>query len=201
MCNSGEQTGDNNFAIMLLFAQIPPRSMVILEDFDSYFDKRQCVMQNNSAGANLGSRFTFDTILNSLDGVYTSYDRNIFVLTANNVEKVDDSLKFRPSRFKIVREFQNPAQDTIDKFLQAPWNKHVPAVNYDQLVRLTEFQRQGVKFTKALYMLSLPLPKKVFEFAERICQNKVKENINTSDIDNFLQACSEFDAYIEWDKK
>lgn len=191
----------DNFAIMLLFAQIPPRSMVILEDFDSYFDKRQCVMQNNSAGTNLGSRFTFDTILNSLDGVYTSYDRNIFVLTANNVEKVDDSLKFRPSRFKIVREFQNPAQDTIDKFLQTPWNKHVPDVNYDQLVRLTEFQRQGVKFTKALYMLSLPLPKKVFEFAERICQNKVKENINTSDIDNFLQACSEFDAYIEWDKK
>jgi hypothetical protein len=50
-------------------------------------------------------------------------------------------------------------------------------------------------------MLSLPLPKKVFEFAERICQNKIKENVNTSDIDNFLQACSEFDAYIEWDKK
>jgi hypothetical protein len=100
-----------------------------------------------------------------------------------------------------LSEFQNPAQDTVNKFLQIPWNKHIPSVNYDQLIRLTEFQRQGVKFTKALYMLSLPLPKKVFEFAERICQNKIKENVNISDIDNFLQACSEFDAYIEWDKK
>ena len=187
----------DNFSIMAIFAQIPPRSMVILEDFDSYFDKRQCVMQNNYAGSVSGARFTFDTILNSLDGVYTSYDRNIFVLTANNIDKVDDSLKYRPSRFKIVREFQNPSQNVIDSFLQEPWNRNISNVNYDQLVRLAEFQRQSIKFTQALYMLSLPLPEKVYKLAEKISKNKIESNVNTSDVDNFLEACAEFDNCME----
>jgi hypothetical protein len=190
----------DNFSIMMLFAQIPPRSMIILEDFDSYFDKRTCIMQNNFAGSTTGARFTFDTILNSLDGVYTSFDRNIFILTANNIEKIDDALKFRPSRFKIVREFKNPTQETIQNFLQPSWAKNAPDVNYDQLIRLTEFQNQKVKFTKALYMLSLPLPKKVYEIAERIHENKVKSHINSNDLENFLQACSEYDNIIEWEK-
>jgi hypothetical protein len=190
----------DNFSIMMLFAQIPPRSMVILEDFDSYFDKRQCIMQNNYGSSTTGARFTFDTILNSLDGVYTSYDRNIFVLTANNIDKIDDALKFRPSRFKIVREFKNPSPETISNFLKPSWAKHVPELNFDQLIRLTEFQNQKIKFTNALFMLSLPLPKKVFEIADRIHNNKLKSNVNSNDIENFLQACSEYDNIIEWEK-
>lgn len=186
----------DNISIMMMFAQIPPKSLVILEDFDSYFDKRQCIMQNNYSGVSGNARFTFDTIINSLDGVYTSYNKNIFILTSNNIDKIDDSLKYRPSRFKIVRQFPNPDKNTIEKFLLSPWPEFVNDVNFDQLIRLAEFQRQNITLTKALHMLSLPLPNKVFKIAERIYYNKLNSNINSSDSENLLQACSEFDAYI-----
>ena len=46
-------------------------------------------------------------------------------------------------------------------------------------------------------MLSLPLPEKVYELAEKISKNKIESNVNTNDVDNFLDACAEFDSYIE----
>jgi len=188
----------DNFSILLMFAQIPPKSLVILEDFDSYFDGRNCVMQNFAGSSNGagGARFTFDTIINSLDGVYTSYDRNVFILTSNNIDKIDDSLKYRPSRFKVVREFPNPNKSVIRSFLSESWSNYTHDINYDQLIRLAEFQRQGISFTQAYHMLCLKLPGDVYTLAENISKNKSEQNINTTDEMNFLEACNQFNLLV-----
>lgn len=182
----------DNIHLMIMFAQIPARSLVILEDFDSYFNKRTCVMQNSSIGIN-APKFTFDTILNSLDGVYTSFDKTIFILTANDIEKVDESLKHRPSRFKIVREFPNPNTETINRFIPEPWNKHVENVNFDQLIRLAEFKNQGYTLSKSLSMLSLPLPQEVFDIAKKIYEDRMINSIEGDADSDFIKACQQFD--------
>jgi hypothetical protein len=150
-------------------------------------------MQNSSIGIN-APKFTFDTILNSLDGVYTSFDKTIFILTANDIEKVDESLKHRPSRFKIVREFPDPNTETVNRFIPEPWNKYVKGVNFDQLIRLAEFKNQGYTLTKSLSMLSLDLPKEVYDIAEKIYINRISDNVEGTAEEDFLNACKQFDA-------
>jgi len=183
----------DNISIMTMFSHIPKKSLVILEDFDSYFDKKQCTMQNNLNGAASTVKFTFDTILNSLDGVYNSYEKTVFIMTANDIEKVDNSLKCRPSRFKIVREFPNPNKETIDRFIPEPWNKFITNVNYDQLMRIAEFKNKGHTITKVFEMLSLDQPKEVFALAQKIYEDRMINNIEGNAESDFLKACQQFD--------
>ena len=96
---------ETNTDIALLFASIPPRSLVLLEDFDSLFDGRKCLMKNGDV------KFTFDAFINALDGVHNDYKQIVFVLTANDLSKVDDSVKTRRSRMKFVREFGPPSRE------------------------------------------------------------------------------------------
>lgn len=101
----------NNLDVAMMFASVPPRSIVLLEDFDNYFDGRECSMKNDQV------KFTFDAIINALDGVHNDYRGNVFIMTANNINRIDDSIKNRPSRFKFVREFGPPSRETRMKIL------------------------------------------------------------------------------------
>jgi len=94
----------SNHDIALLFSSIPHRCIVLLEDFDNYFDNRDCVMKNDQV------KFTFDAFINGLDGVYNDYRQVIFAMTTNDISKIDDSLKNRPSRFKFVKELGPPSE-------------------------------------------------------------------------------------------
>lgn len=101
----------SNIDIIRMFASAPRNSIILMEDFDTYFDKRECLMSNEQM------KFTFDSIINSLDGVHNDYQGMIFAMTVNDISKVDDSLKMRPSRFKFVREFSRPNNSIIKKIL------------------------------------------------------------------------------------
>ena len=48
----------NNYDIACMFASVPRRSLVLMEDFDNYFDKRTCLMKNDQV------KFTFDAVDN-----------------------------------------------------------------------------------------------------------------------------------------
>lgn len=93
----------SNFDILHMFSDVPERCIVLFEDFDNYFNKRECIMKHNEV------KFTFDVLLSVLDGVYNEYNQVLFVMTCNDIEKIDDSLKDRPSRFKFVREIKGPS--------------------------------------------------------------------------------------------
>lgn len=93
----------NNIDILMMFNSIPEKCIVLFEDFDNYFNNRECIIKNENL------RFTFDVILNVLDGVYNDYRKTLFMMTCNDIKKIDDSLKNRPSRFKFVREITQPS--------------------------------------------------------------------------------------------
>jgi ATP-dependent 26S proteasome regulatory subunit len=92
----------NNLDILVMFNDIPEKCIVLFEDFDNYFNKRECVMKNNEV------KFTFDSLLSVLDGVYNEYNQVFFFMTCNDINKIDDSIKDRPSRMKFVTEITGP---------------------------------------------------------------------------------------------
>jgi hypothetical protein len=92
----------NNLDILLMFSDIPKRCIVLFEDFDNYFNKRECIIKNNEV------KFTYDVILSALDAVYNEYDEVVFFMTCNDIDKIDTSIKERPSRMKYVREITGP---------------------------------------------------------------------------------------------
>lgn len=156
-----------NMDIMFLFSQIPEKCIVLLEDFDNYFDKRKCIIgESNHGGNNMGIKFTFDSILNCMDGVYNNYEQVAFFMTANDIEKIDDALKQRPSRFKYVRNFDNPNCSIRKRFL-GDWEGQVEDMNLDQLIRMGEFKELGFSIEQCKEKLDI----KPFNEIKKICEN------------------------------
>lgn len=144
----------SNHHLLLLFAQIPPRCIVLLEDFDNYFHGRKCII----GGENKSIKFTFDIILNGLDGVYTTYEQVVFIMTVNDIDKVDYALRNRPSRFKYTRQFPNPNLTVRKKLLKDKWAEMSDGLNLDQIFRLKEYHDQGNDFTTAMKRLEKEVP-------------------------------------------
>lgn len=130
-----------NHDLLLMFAQIPKKCIVLFEDFDNYFDKRKCIL----GGDNKNIKFTFDIILNGLDGAYTTHENVVFIMTVNNIDKVDDALKNRPSRFKFVREFGNPSLNTRLKLLPENLAIESEGQSLDMIFKIKESLHKGEK--------------------------------------------------------
>lgn len=142
----------SNFDLMAIFSQITTRSIVLFEDFDNYFNGRKCILGTD----NHSIKFTFDQILNGLDGVYNTYEQCFFVMTVNDISKVDYALRNRPSRFKFVREFACPDLNTRMKLLPKEWAENSEGLNLDQIFRLKEFHEQGLSLQEAKNNLGQP---------------------------------------------
>lgn len=140
-----------NHDLLLLFSNIPAGCIVLMEDFDNYFNGRDCIIGHGDKSC---VKFTFDVILNGLDGVYNTYDRVVFIMTVNDVSKVDYALMNRPSRFKFVREFAVPNLEIRKKLLDAPWPENTDGFNLDQIYRLREYQKQGLELELAVKKLN-----------------------------------------------
>jgi AAA+ superfamily predicted ATPase len=102
----------NNLDLAMMFASIPPRCIVLMEDFDNYFNKRTCIIKNENV------RFTFDAIINALDGIHNDYQQVIFMMTANDITKIDPSIKERRSRFQFIKRFGPPSDKIRMQILQ-----------------------------------------------------------------------------------
>jgi hypothetical protein len=127
-----------NIEISTMFANIPSNCIVLLEDFDTYFNGRECLMKNEHV------RFTFDSIINALDGAYNDYKGVVFVMTANDIEKIDTSLKMRPSRFKFVRQFSSPSSETRMRILNdLDAVKQTSGLSLDQVFSWRDTQGKG----------------------------------------------------------
>jgi len=141
----------NNYELLLLFSQIPNDCIVLFEDFDNYFNCRKCLIGED----NKNVKFTFDIILNALDGIYNTYENVIFIMTVNDLSKVDNSLKDRPSRFKYVIEFSNPNIQTIlDIFGSDDKAKSLLGMNLDQILTVKQYQDRGFTFEESIKKIS-----------------------------------------------
>lgn len=99
----------DNHDIIRIFSRIKAPAIILFEDFDSYFDGRECKMKD--------AKFSFDVILNVLDGIFSENKGIIACMTVNNIEKVDAALKDRPSRFKFVKQIDNPPYEIRKRIL------------------------------------------------------------------------------------
>lgn len=136
-----------NHDLLLLFSQIPPKCIVLFEDFDNYFHGRTCIMSSGEQKV----KFTFDIILNALDGVYTTYENVVFIMTVNEIDKVDYAIKNRPSRFKFATEFGNPTESVRRKILcKDDWVQATKDLNLDQILRLKSLSEIGDTIESAL---------------------------------------------------
>lgn len=87
------------------------RSIILLEDFDSYFNKRE--------PKNPNLMITFDALLNAIDGIQRS-GGILTVITTNDPESLDPALgsigvATRPGRIDYMVEFKPPDADGLRK--------------------------------------------------------------------------------------
>jgi len=93
----------DNHSIIRMFARVIGPAIILMEDFCTFYDGRKCLLEE--------PKFTFDTILNSIDGTYSNSNNILYIMTGNHIDKFDFALKSRPSRFKIVTEVKNPSAE------------------------------------------------------------------------------------------
>ena len=110
----------------------PTESIILLEDIDSAFVKRDQTTVNKPAYDGL-SQVTFSGLLNALDGVASAEGRIVF-MTTNYIERLDAAL-IRPGRVdlkefigyasesQIKRAFQKFYPDASDSFVEQFANK------------------------------------------------------------------------------
>lgn len=90
-----------NTDIISLASFIPNKSIILFEDFDALYDKRKVLKFEKP-------NFSFDAILNLIDGVYNSNNNIIYAFSCNDIGKIDEALIKRRGRVKHILEVQNP---------------------------------------------------------------------------------------------
>jgi len=110
-----------NHAIIRMFSKIKSPAIVLLEDFDNHFNLRKT--RKNSS-------YSFDAILNVLDGLYSSMDGIITFMTANYLNKIDPALRCRPSRFRIVKHIENPSLEVLHEI----YSRYQLQINEEEFV-------------------------------------------------------------------
>lgn len=98
------QRGLNDDLLNHLLLNVPPRSIVLLEDADAAFSNRRQRDADGYSGANV----TYSGLLNALDGVASAEERIIF-MTTNHIDRLDDAL-IRPGRIDMTLHLGNASE-------------------------------------------------------------------------------------------
>ncbi len=126
----------NECKLRRLITSIPEKSVLVLEDLDTFFKGRD-VLQ--------GSRISFSTLLNVLDGNLSNTKGLITFITANRIQDFDSAL-IRPGRIDSIFHFGDM---TFEQFSQA-CTKHIQEVD-EQLFRIC--QRNQISMSGLMYVL------------------------------------------------
>ncbi|KAH9844920.1 mitochondrial chaperone BCS1-like [Teratosphaeria destructans] len=95
------QRGLHDDLLNSLLLDVPPRTLVLLEDADAAFSNRRQTDNEGYSGANV----TYSGLLNALDGVASAEERIIF-MTTNHIDRLDDAL-IRPGRVDMTVHLGN----------------------------------------------------------------------------------------------
>jgi chaperone BCS1 len=90
------QRGLHDDLLNQLLLNVPPRTIVLLEDADAAFSNRK---QREEDGYS-GNSVTFSGLLNALDGVASAEERVVF-MTTNHIDRLDEAL-IRPGRVDMT---------------------------------------------------------------------------------------------------
>lgn len=89
--------------LALALSVVPPQSIVLLEDIDAAFPKRD--EEFNKSMQHSSSDITFSGLLNTIDGVASSEERLLF-MTTNHLDRLDPAL-IRPGRVDVIQHVGN----------------------------------------------------------------------------------------------
>jgi len=102
-----------NFDILAATTYVPDKTIILFEDFDSVFENRKLIKFEK----NTEIKFSFDAILNLLDGLYKGDKKIVFLMTCNDIDKIDSSIKDRRSRMKHKIYVDKPDYKEIDEII------------------------------------------------------------------------------------
>jgi len=91
--------GENNQGLISYLASFNFDCIFFFDEFEKQFHEKDC------------------SILQFMDGVYTSVYRRVFLLTTNDLS-INENLLSRPSRIRYVREFGNLEKETVIEYLK-----------------------------------------------------------------------------------
>jgi chaperone BCS1 len=155
---------DDRFAHLL--NNIPPRSIILLEDVDAAFSDRTT---NDSIKQGYDSTLTLSGLLNGLDGVVAAEERMVF-MTTNHVSRLDPALT-RPGRvdshiyvgnvteeqaMNLFLRFYENEQDMANEFVKKLKDNHMigivsPATLQGHFVLHKDSARAAVDEIKSLH--------------------------------------------------
>jgi chaperone BCS1 len=139
---------DDRFAHLL--NNIPPRSIILLEDVDAAFSDRTAVESQKKGYFELiryQSTLTLSGLLNGLDGVVAAEERMIF-MTTNHLEKLDAALT-RPGRVDTLVFVGNVTEEQALKLFMRFYEKE-GELGQQFIARLKELNLVGVISPAAL---------------------------------------------------
>lgn len=97
---------ENDSYLIKSFSQLGKNIVLLVEDIDRAFSKRD----------NVESKISFSTVLNSFDGALCR-DGIITVVTTNHIEQLDEAL-IRDGRIDMKQEIVNPSADQVKEYLE-----------------------------------------------------------------------------------
>ncbi|KAG0043046.1 hypothetical protein BGZ83_011895 [Gryganskiella cystojenkinii] len=110
------ERGLTNDRLNHLLTNLPERSIMLLEDIDAAFAKREKTQEG------FQSMVTFSGLLNALDGVASSEGRIIF-MTTNHVDSLDPAL-IRPGRVDLREYVGDATPSQIKKMFKRFYDDH-----------------------------------------------------------------------------
>lgn len=128
---------DDRFAHLL--NNLPPKSVILLEDIDAAFSDRSAETIKAIAKTNANSymsSLTLSGLLNGLDGVVAAEERIVF-MTTNYPERLDSALT-RPGRIDYKVKLDNLTLDQASRMFQRFYSN----TNHDEDQELIRFQER-----------------------------------------------------------
>jgi len=167
----------DNTSLMSAIKDVEEKTILLLEDIDSLFDKRDPTSDNPS--------ITFSNLINVLDGVLYKHATIIF-LTTNHPEKLDHAL-LRIGRIDMILEFNYPNKNILEKLFTDILND-----NYKREELKEEFNKfynfiNGKKITMSAIMNFLFRYKKNWEINIDdliVTNNFIQKALKKDKIDN-----------------
>ena len=95
--------------LMDAIKKIPKESILVIEDIDSIFDKRE--------KKEVCQKISFSTLINAIDGVIKPTEGSIIIFTTNFKNKLDEALK-RPGRVDSIINFEYAHKSQIKKMFE-----------------------------------------------------------------------------------
>jgi len=157
----------DNSSLMSAIKDIEEKTILLLEDIDSLFDKRDATSDNPS--------ITFSNLINVLDGVLYKHATIIF-LTTNHPEKLDHAL-LRIGRIDMILEFNYPSKNILEKLFTDILNE-----NYEKEQLKKEFNKFYNFITSKKITMSA-IMNFLFRYKNN-WENNIDELIDTN---NFIQ--------------